>query len=131
MTTNKADEQKSTVRGLFAQEEESTRSNPSKPKPSEAPKRPPKKKTPTTEESTGAAVEEKPKFLTTKQAARGILHCEIGPELYERAALFAYDPQAPVKDMTDLARKAITALLNEEEPLLVKLKAFQEKARRS
>ena len=76
-------------------------------------------------------VEEKPKFLTTKQAMRGILHCEIGPELYERAALFAYDPQAPVKDMTDLARKCLIAFLEAEEPLLEELKEFQAKNRRS
>lgn len=72
-------------------------------------------------------VEQKPAFLTTKQAKNGILHSVIGPEMFERAALFAYDIQAPVKDMTDLTRKALTEYLDREEPKLERLKDFLKK----
>jgi len=70
--------------------------------------------------------EEKPKYLTTKQSQKGILHCEIGPELYERAALFAYATQSPVRDLTDLARTALDEYLNKHEEKLEKIKKYQE-----
>ncbi len=120
----KMDDQKSKVKGLFALEDEAIEPKP--PKTQEVkPKRRPTKPKPSAEK-VQAPTEEKPRFLTTKQASRGILHCEIGPELYERAALFAYDTQSPVKDMTDLARKCLIAFLDQEEPRLKELKEFYE-----
>ena len=86
-TTNKKDEQKSKVRGLFAQEEETLKKTTEKPRDKKPPGKTTKKKLPSREKTEELVnEEEKPKFLTTKQAGRGILHCEIGPELYERAA---------------------------------------------
>ncbi len=123
---NKMDAHKSKVKGLFAQEDELI--EPAKnPKPKQKPNsKPSAKKTPVAKEP---GPDEAPKFLNTKQAQRGILHCEIGPELFERAALFAYDTQSPVKDMTDLARKCLVAFLDKEEPALQRFKQLYEKSR--
>lgn len=128
MTTKKTEEQKSRVRGLFAQEDETIKKKPNNPQVKKPVNKVNKKLSPKTEQTIETkSTEEKPKYLTTKKAGRGILHCEIGPELYERAALYAYDVQAPVKDMTDLTRKALAAYLDHGEPRLKKLKAYEAK----
>lgn len=123
--SNKADGQKNAVRGLFASEEPIVEKKEKKPEKKSSPRKQAQSSKQPEQEQT-----DKPKFLKTRQATRGILHCEIGPELYERAALFAYDTVAPVKDLTDLIKKALAAYLDEEEPILEKVKKFQERARK-